>query len=68
MHQAVQNKAPEGNGIVVHLVAGGEHEGNPGLAGTGPQLFQQILVFMHLGCIAAAEFVPSSRIMPKPAA
>jgi hypothetical protein len=68
MHQAVQNKAPEGNGVVVHLVAGGEHESDPALMGTEPQLAQQILVFTQLGGVPAAEFVPSSRIMPEPAA
>jgi len=68
MHQAVQNKAPEGNGVVVRLIAGGEHKRDPALAGPEPQLAQHILVFTQLGSIAPAEFLPTFRIMPKPAA
>src|SRR5687768_16947626 len=64
----MQDKAPEGDRVVVHLVAGGKHEGNPALAGAGAQLIQKILVFMHLGGVPAAEFMPSAGIMPEPAA
>src|SRR4051812_48007581 len=64
----MQNKAPEGDRVVVPLVAGGKHESDPTLASTGPQLFQQTLVFMHLGSVPAAELVPSARVMSKPAA
>ena len=58
IHQAVQDQAPEGSGVV-DLITGGEYECHPAL-GVGSQLFQQIPMFMYLGCIAAADATTGS--------